>query len=55
MGPSIAPDMFASATLMKPYEGGDGSTKAAVMGELKGGTNAERSYEAQQRMFYGNP
>jgi len=48
-----SPDMFASATLMKPYEGGDGSTRARVMDELSGATQADRSYEAQQRMFQG--
>jgi aarF domain-containing kinase len=48
-----SPDMFASATLMKPYEGGDGSTKARVMEELSGATPADRHYEAQQRMFQG--
>jgi aarF domain-containing kinase len=48
-----SPDMFASATLMRPYEGGDGSTKARVMADLKGETNADRHYEAQQRMFQG--
>ena len=25
-----APDMFASATLMRPYEGGDGKTLAEI-------------------------
>ncbi|KAI1391924.1 ABC1-domain-containing protein [Hypoxylon trugodes] len=48
-----APDLFASATLMRPYEGGDGSTKGHIMKEFKGKTPAERHYEAQQRMKQG--
>jgi aarF domain-containing kinase len=48
-----APDLFASATLMRPYEGGDGSTKGRISGELKGKTAAERHYEVQERMRQG--
>lgn len=48
-----APDLFASATLMRPYEGGDASTKARITGELKGKTPSERHYEVQQRMRQG--
>jgi aarF domain-containing kinase len=48
-----APDLFASATLMKPYEGGDSSTKERITGELKGKTAAERHYEVQDRMRQG--
>ncbi|RDW74094.1 putative ABC transporter-1 [Coleophoma crateriformis] len=48
-----APDLFASATLMRPYEGGDSSTKARITGELKGKTAAERHFEVQQRMRQG--
>jgi aarF domain-containing kinase len=48
-----APDLFASATLMRPYEGGDHSTKSRISGELKGKTPAERHYEVQQRMRQG--
>ncbi|KAI1379187.1 ABC1-domain-containing protein [Hypoxylon crocopeplum] len=48
-----APDLFASATLMRPYEGGDQSTKGHIMKELNGKTQAERHYEAQQRMKQG--
>ncbi|OTA95874.1 hypothetical protein M434DRAFT_393344 [Hypoxylon sp. CO27-5] len=48
-----APDLFASATLMRPYEGGDQSTRGHIMKELKGKTPAERHYEAQQRMKQG--
>ncbi|KAI1456793.1 ABC1-domain-containing protein [Annulohypoxylon moriforme] len=48
-----APDLFASATLMRPYEGGDHSTRGHIMKELEGKTPAERHYEAQQRMKQG--
>ncbi|GAW22432.1 hypothetical protein ANO14919_119690 [Xylariales sp. No.14919] len=48
-----APDIFASATLMRPYEGGDGSTKESLTRELSGKTQAERHYEMQQRMKQG--
>jgi len=48
-----APDLFASATLMRPYEGGDSSTKERITGELKGLTPAERHFEIQQRMRQG--
>lgn len=48
-----APDIFASATLMRPYEGGDGRSKAEIMREFEGKTPSERSFEAQQRMKQG--
>lgn len=52
-----APDLFASATLMRPYEGGDGSTKGHIIDigsdENKRKTAAERHYEAQRRMKQG--
>ncbi|KAI1322631.1 ABC1 family-domain-containing protein [Xylariaceae sp. FL0255] len=48
-----APDLFASATLMRPYEGGDGSTKGHLTREFEGKTPAERHYEMQQRMKQG--
>lgn len=48
-----APDLFASATLMRPYEGGDSSTKERITGELKGKTAAERHFEVQERMRQG--
>jgi aarF domain-containing kinase len=48
-----AADLFASATLLRPYEGGDESTKAKFMAELKGKTPAERQYAMQQRMKEG--
>jgi len=47
------PDLFASATLMRPYEGGDESTLDRVMGDLEGKTPADRNYEVQQRMRQG--
>lgn len=47
------PDLFASATLLRPYEGGDKSTERRITDELQGKTNAERHYEVQQRMFQG--
>ncbi|KAI0020633.1 ABC1 family-domain-containing protein [Xylariomycetidae sp. FL0641] len=48
-----APDIFASATLMRPYEGGDGTARGALTRELAGATPAERHYEMQQRMKQG--
>jgi aarF domain-containing kinase len=46
-------DIFASATLMRPYKGGDLSTSNQVMGDLNGTDNADRAYEVQQRMRAG--
>ncbi|EQL02580.1 ABC1 domain protein [Ophiocordyceps sinensis CO18] len=46
-------DLFASATLMRPYEGGDSSTRSGVMKGLEGETAAERHYAMQQRMKQG--
>ncbi|PQE06122.1 ABC1 family protein [Rutstroemia sp. NJR-2017a BBW] len=48
-----APDLFASATLMRPYDGGDGSTKERITRDLKGETPAERHFEVQERMRQG--
>ena len=48
-----AADMFASATLMRPYEGGDETFKKEMLGEFKGKTPSERHYEMQQRMKQG--
>ncbi|KAF4626689.1 hypothetical protein G7Y89_g11467 [Cudoniella acicularis] len=48
-----APDLFASATLMRPYEGGDSSTRNRITADLKGQTPAERHYEVQERMRQG--
>jgi aarF domain-containing kinase len=47
-----APDLFASATLMRPYDGGEGhrGAKDMITGELKGKTAAERHFEVQERM-----
>lgn len=47
------PDLFASATLMRPYEGGDNTTRGMITQELKGTTSRERHYEMQQRMRQG--
>lgn len=49
-----AADLFASATLMRPYEGGDGEFKNQMMGHLdKKMTPSERHYEMQKRMKQG--
>jgi aarF domain-containing kinase len=45
-----APDFFASATLMRPYSGGDNSTRAMMKKDLEGKTASERSYAMQQQM-----
>ncbi|KAK0510064.1 hypothetical protein JMJ35_007458 [Cladonia borealis] len=47
------PDIFASATLMRPYEGGNKSTAASIRHGLKGKEAAERAYEMQQKMRKG--
>ena len=46
------PDIFASATLMRPYEGGDGSTSQRIKG-LTEGEKKKRQYEMQQAMRKG--
>jgi aarF domain-containing kinase len=46
-------DMFASATLMRPYEGGDESFKRGLLEAHSHKTASERSYEMQQRMRQG--
>ncbi|KAM0542764.1 hypothetical protein ACHAPJ_012647 [Fusarium lateritium] len=48
-----AADLFASATLLRPYEGGDKRTHNGIMKELEGKTPAERHYAMQQRMKQG--
>jgi len=48
-----APDLFASATLLKPYEGGDGSTRKQVIADLSEKDAKKRQYELQQRMKTG--
>ena len=44
-----APDVFASATLMRPYEGGDGKTLAEIKSMSKK-EQRERQFEIQQKM-----
>ncbi|KAI9749500.1 MAG: hypothetical protein M4579_006845 [Chaenotheca gracillima] len=46
-------DIFASATLMRPYTGGDMSTSNQLRGGLSGKDEAERAYEMQQKMRKG--
>lgn len=46
-------DIFASATLMRPYTGGDNSTSAGIMKGLSGKEQAERAFEMQQKMRKG--
>ncbi|KAH8907437.1 ABC1-domain-containing protein [Coniochaeta sp. PMI_546] len=52
-----AADMFASATLMRPYEGGDQSFRREVLGVGGDGTDkmtaSERHFMMQQRMKQG--
>lgn len=43
-------DIFASATLMRPYTGGDKSTSAEINKGLKGDSEAEKAYDAQRKM-----
>ncbi|KAK5733565.1 hypothetical protein LTR17_009553 [Elasticomyces elasticus] len=47
-----APDIFASATLMRPYQGGDGKTLAEInaMSKLE---RKQRQFEMQQKMRSG--
>lgn len=47
-----APDIFASATLMRPYEGGDGKTLAEIKTMSKK-EQRERQFEMQQKMRKG--
>jgi len=47
------PDMFASATLMRPYTGGDNSTSDSLKRPLTGKEQQERAYEMQQKMRKG--
>ena len=46
-------DIFASATLMRPYSGGDKTTSREIMKGLSGKEQAERAYEMQQKMRKG--
>ena len=47
-----APDIFASATLMRPYEGGDGKTLSEIRAMSKK-EQRERQFEMQQKMRNG--
>ena len=47
-----APDLFASATLMRPYTGGDRST-SNEFSKLSKADKQKRSYEMQQKMRQG--
>ncbi|KAI9829422.1 MAG: hypothetical protein M1819_006359 [Sarea resinae] len=47
------PDIFASATLMRPYTGGDMTTSASIKKGLSGKEEQERAYEMQQKMRKG--
>jgi len=47
-----SPDLFASATLMRPYTGGDGSTSRGIAGLTKK-EQRERAYEMQMQMRKG--
>lgn len=46
------PDIFASATLMRPYEGGDRTTSSRIKG-LTEGEKRKQQYEMQQAMRKG--
>ncbi|KAI9845873.1 MAG: hypothetical protein M1830_007481, partial [Pleopsidium flavum] len=46
-------DIFASATLMRPYAGGDMTTSTEIKKGLSGKEQAERAYEMQQKMRKG--
>ena len=46
-------DMFASATLMRPYTGGDNMTSNEIKKGLSGKDQAERAFELQQKMRKG--
>jgi len=47
-----SPDLFASATLMRPYTGGDNSTSRGITG-LSKKQQRERAYEMQMQMRKG--
>ncbi|EFX01901.1 ABC1 domain containing protein [Grosmannia clavigera kw1407] len=48
-----APELFASSTLMRPYEGGDDKTRRDMLADLDGKTPAERHYAMQARIKQG--
>ncbi|KAG8629293.1 hypothetical protein KVT40_003158 [Elsinoe batatas] len=47
-----SPDLFASATLMRPYTGGDGSTSEEIR-QMSNKEERERAYAVQMRMRQG--
>ncbi|KAL8718374.1 MAG: hypothetical protein Q9225_004482 [Loekoesia sp. 1 TL-2023] len=47
------PDFFASATLLRPYTGGDNSTSAGIKRTMSVKEQQERHYEMQQQMRKG--
>lgn len=47
------PELFASATLLRPYEGGRSCAERGVVAAGEGDSAAERSYAVQQRMLAG--
>lgn len=48
-----SPDIFASATLLRPYQGGDRTVDGQIRSGLKGKDKAERAFEMQQKMRKG--
>lgn len=48
-----APELFASSTMMRPYEGGDDVIRRDMLADLEGKTAAERHYAMQARMKQG--
>ena len=46
-------DIFASATLMRPYTGGDNTTSGSIRAGLSGKDEQERAFEMQQKMRKG--
>lgn len=48
-----APELFASSTLMRPYEGGGDKMRRDLLDDLEGKTPAERHYAMQARMKQG--
>jgi aarF domain-containing kinase len=46
-------EIFASATLLRPYSGGDQSVSDSIKKGLEGKTESERAYEMQQKMRQG--
>ena len=46
-------DIFASATLMRPYTGGDNTVSGEIKKGLTGKEQAERAFEMQQKMRKG--